>query len=235
MPREPPVSEDRRLSADRVPTLTEVVELDLMPGARADENLDLDASLAPPALPEFSLDIPDLRVVDPALAAPSVEPGDEVASDEPVIEVVDDVEEVEEVEEVEDVEEVERAMEAAAGAGQGALPTEVDLSAEAVLPPTAAAEAPSEVPPAGPPAPMATDARPVPPEVDLDALVDRVLSELMPRIDMLLESRLREALAPALARAADGLIRDTRDSLPGAVRELVQDTVARALQRRTEL
>jgi len=89
--------------------------------------------------------------------------------------------------------------------------------------------------------PPATDApniethpAPAVPALDIDAVVGQVLAELTPRIDMLLESRLREALAPALARAADGLIRDTRATLSVAVRDLVQEAVDRALQRRAE-
>ena len=46
---------------------------------------------------------------------------------------------------------------------------------------------------------------------------------------------LDEALAPALARAADGLIRDTRVNLSVAVRDLVQEAVDRALQRRADV
>jgi alkylhydroperoxidase family enzyme len=57
-----------------------------------------------------------------------------------------------------------------------------------------------------------------------------VLRELQPRLDEMLETRLREALAPALARAADGLIRDARGELAPALRDLVQAAVARALQ-----
>jgi hypothetical protein len=74
---------------------------------------------------------------------------------------------------------------------------------------------------------------PAPALPDTQALVTQVLAELAPRIDMLFESRLREALAPALARAADGLIRDTRGDLSGTLRELVEEAVVRALQRRT--
>ena len=62
-----------------------------------------------------------------------------------------------------------------------------------------------------------------------------VLFELEQRIDSLLESRLREALAPALARAADGLICEARLELSGALRGLVEDAVTRALERRTHL
>lgn len=67
--------------------------------------------------------------------------------------------------------------------------------------------------------------------VDLQALVALSLAELQPRLEMLLESRLREALAPALARAAEVLIGDARAELAKALNELVQDAVRRALQR----
>ena len=70
------------------------------------------------------------------------------------------------------------------------------------------------------------------PVLDTRALVNDVLAELQPRIDMLFESRLREALAPALARAAEGLIREARSELGSALHELVNDAVQRALQRR---
>jgi len=67
--------------------------------------------------------------------------------------------------------------------------------------------------------------------LDAHALTQRVLAELTPRVDALLEARLREALAPALARAADGLIRQARDELTLALRELVLDAVDRTLRQ----
>ena len=71
------------------------------------------------------------------------------------------------------------------------------------------------------------------PLIDTQALVTEVLAELQPRLDMLFEARLREALAPALARAAEGLIREARGELGSALHGLVNDAVKRALQRRT--
>ena len=70
------------------------------------------------------------------------------------------------------------------------------------------------------------------PVLDIQALVSEVLVELQPRIDMLFESRLRDALAPALARVAEGLIREARSEVAIALHELVADAVKRALQRR---
>ena len=68
-----------------------------------------------------------------------------------------------------------------------------------------------------------------------DELSAEVLFELEQRINSLFESRLREALAPALARVADGLIREARQELSAALRDLVEDAVTRALERRTHL
>ncbi len=62
-----------------------------------------------------------------------------------------------------------------------------------------------------------------------------VLFELEQRIGSVLEARLREALAPALARAADGLIREAKHELAQTLRELVDESVTRALERRTHL
>ncbi len=67
--------------------------------------------------------------------------------------------------------------------------------------------------------------------MDAHALTQHVLTELTPRVDALLEARLREALAPALARAADGLIRQARDELTLALRELVLEAVDRTLRQ----
>jgi hypothetical protein len=46
--------------------------------------------------------------------------------------------------------------------------------------------------------------------------------------------RLREALAPVLARAADALIRDARKELTAALREAVARSVAQELARRRD-
>jgi hypothetical protein len=46
--------------------------------------------------------------------------------------------------------------------------------------------------------------------------------------------RLREALAPVLARAADALIRDARKELTAALRDAVARSVAQELARRRD-
>ncbi len=73
-------------------------------------------------------------------------------------------------------------------------------------------------------------AAPPAPPLDEDQLTRQVLAALQQRLDGLFEARLREALAPALARAADGLIRDLRPELTQVMHDMVHDAVVRALQ-----
>jgi hypothetical protein len=86
---------------------------------------------------------------------------------------------------------------------------------------------------AGWPAPAALVALPAarPASTPADELVAQVLGLLEPRVGALLEARLREALAPALARAADGLIRDVRAELAPTLSSLVEEAVAQALRQ----
>ncbi len=63
----------------------------------------------------------------------------------------------------------------------------------------------------------------------------QVMFELSQRIDSLLEARLREALSPALARVAEGLIQEARQELGLALKELVEEAVTRAIERHTHL
>ena len=50
----------------------------------------------------------------------------------------------------------------------------------------------------------------------------------------MLEVRLREALAPVLARVADALVRDARKELTTALRDVVARAVAEELARRRD-
>jgi hypothetical protein len=69
------------------------------------------------------------------------------------------------------------------------------------------------------------------PSAALGDPVAQVLALLEPRIGDLLATRLREALAPAVARAADGLIRDVQAELGPTLRSLVEEAVAQALRQ----
>ena len=67
--------------------------------------------------------------------------------------------------------------------------------------------------------------------VSEEQLTQRVLFDLQSQIDQLLEERLREALAPALARLTDAVVRDVRDQLITTLRDLVAHAIARELGR----
>jgi len=64
-----------------------------------------------------------------------------------------------------------------------------------------------------------------------EQLVQRVLLDLQRQVDLMLEYRLREALTPLLARAADSIIRDARGELASTLREVVARAVAQELAR----
>lgn len=83
------------------------------------------------------------------------------------------------------------------------------LPAESTLPPAVASE------------PLITE----------DQLVQRVLTDLQRQIDLMLEYRLREVLAPTVARAADALIRDARNELASTLHDVVTRAVTQELSR----
>jgi hypothetical protein len=77
----------------------------------------------------------------------------------------------------------------------------------------------------------AAASKPTPNEV---LLTQRVLADLQRQVELMLEVRLREALAPILARASDALVRDARKELTAAMRDIVARSIARELGRRED-
>lgn len=67
--------------------------------------------------------------------------------------------------------------------------------------------------------------------VDEEELVQRVLADLQRQIDLMLEVKLREVLAPALTRATDALMREARTELASTLRDIVSRAVAQELSR----
>ena len=61
-----------------------------------------------------------------------------------------------------------------------------------------------------------------------------MLADLQRQVELMLEVRLREALAPILARATDALVRDARKELTAAMRDIVARSIARELGRRED-
>jgi len=69
------------------------------------------------------------------------------------------------------------------------------------------------------------------PEPSEDQLVARVLTDMQRQLDLMLESRMREALSPALTRLTDALVREVRAELASTLRDVVQRAVAQELSR----
>jgi hypothetical protein len=114
------------------------------------------------------------------------------------------------------------------------LPQRVPTLTEVIsdLPAEAAAPAAPE------PAPQRTEAV-VPPETLMaealmqeTRIVSKVIERLQPRIDVLFEHRLREALAPTVARVYAALADEARKELARKVREAVEQAVNEELGRR---
>ena len=111
---------------------------------------------------------------------------------------------------------------AAAGAGAGA--GSVAEAALAPIPasvPVLAKTALAEPPPIPPASPAVTEAQ----------LTHRILTDVQRQIDLMLEYRLREALAPVLARATDNLVRESRGELASTLRDVVARAVAQEMSR----
>ena len=69
------------------------------------------------------------------------------------------------------------------------------------------------------------------PEPSEGELVARVLADMQRQLDLMLESRVREALSPALTRLTDALLREVRAELASTLRDVVQRAVAQELSR----
>lgn len=95
-----------------------------------------------------------------------------------------------------------------------------------------AASVPAMAPPVAAPAAM-TPAVPVSAVTPLDEaqIAQRVLADLQRQIDGMLEYRLREALAPILARTSEALVRELRQELSKTMKDVVARSVAQEVAR----
>lgn len=66
---------------------------------------------------------------------------------------------------------------------------------------------------------------------DEDELVQRVLADVQRQVELMLEVKLREALAPVLTRATDALMREARNELASTLRDVVARAVAQEIAR----
>jgi hypothetical protein len=91
--------------------------------------------------------------------------------------------------------------------------------------------------PAAPNASTRVDAQVAPETLMAEALmqetriVSKVIERLQPRIDVLFEHRLREALAPTVARVYAALADDVRKELARKIREAVEQAVNEEMGR----
>ncbi|MEP7056525.1 MAG: hypothetical protein ABI809_01975 [Caldimonas sp.] len=81
------------------------------------------------------------------------------------------------------------------------------------------------------PAPVGAATPPDGPPIDEEQLTEDILRRLQSRVDLDLEMRLRDLLAPILNRATDALVRDASAELSCSLRDLVARSVAQELLR----
>lgn len=79
--------------------------------------------------------------------------------------------------------------------------------------------------------PDATAAVLGPAPVDSDLLTQRVMADMQRQIDAILEVRLKETLAPVVARLTDALARDARAELTKVMKDVVSRAVANEMSR----
>jgi len=102
-----------------------------------------------------------------------------------------------------------------------------------------ASDAPASVPTgpvdeaaiAGPGLMAAPGAPPLPRLPSEAELTEQVLVQVQRQLDLMIEYRMRETLAPLLARATDNLVRDARNELASTLRDVIARAVAQELTR----
>lgn len=100
-------------------------------------------------------------------------------------------------------------------------------AAPAVVAPAVSSTAFARTEPAPLPAVEPVAARPL----EEDEIVQRVLDDLQRQVELMLEVKLREALAPALTRATDALMREARNELASTLRDIVARAVSQEMSR----
>ena len=107
----------------------------------------------------------------------------------------------------------------------------VPLDALPVLGEVVSQQAAQQVLPLTQQASQATQPQNVPPAVTEAQLAHRVLSDVQRQIDSMLEFRLREAMAPVLARHSEAIVRELKDELARTMRDVVARSVAQEVAK----
>lgn len=110
--------------------------------------------------------------------------------------------------------------------------TEVPM-AEVLTEEVVASEAIAAAPPPQPSVPVPPSPSPAVQAVEVseDQIVQRVMADVQRRVDSMLEFRLREAMAPILARHAEAIIQDLRNELSLTMRDVVTRSVAQEVAK----
>jgi hypothetical protein len=108
------------------------------------------------------------------------------------------------------------------------LPTLTEVIEVSVAPGAAEPQLEPEPPPAVTPIAAAG------PDQDEAQIAARVLLELQRHAELMLEQRLREAIGPALARAADTLVDELREELAATLSDVVARSVSQEIARRRD-
>jgi hypothetical protein len=85
--------------------------------------------------------------------------------------------------------------------------------------------------PAPSPSPMSAQAAPDSTPGLEGQVTQRVLSDVQRQIDSMLEFRLREAMAPVLARHSEAIVRDLKEELAQTMRDVVARSVAQEIAK----
>lgn len=118
--------------------------------------------------------------------------------------------------------------------GDTTLPPPIELQdePEAAWERTARFGAPAAAPEAtAQPVPVTGVPVPAAPALDEERLAERILADVQRQVGVMLEHRVRETLAPALARLTDAVVQEARVELASALRDMVARAVAQELAR----
>lgn len=117
--------------------------------------------------------------------------------------------------------------------GPGSAPPEgVPTLTEVVAWPNSIATVPAPLEPVAEAMPLEADpSAPAPPVLSEEQLIQRVLADVQRQVDLMLEYRMREILAPILTRAGDNVVREARSELASTLRDVVARAVAQELSR----
>ncbi|MEP7295906.1 MAG: hypothetical protein ABI702_06935 [Burkholderiales bacterium] len=81
------------------------------------------------------------------------------------------------------------------------------------------------------PAPPVGPSPAIGPSLTDEQMIELVLADVQHQVDLMLEYRLREVLAPILTRATDAVVREARGELASTLRDVVARAVAQEMTR----